>query len=869
MKSLLVVLLARLTDRALAESVVGDLEEGRRRLANQSALRARLWVWSAAIAVVVHMATRRIVDAPRDARLGSFFGGIGGEFRQGLRALRRAPWYSATVIGVIALTMALATTVFAIVDGVLFKPLPYPRAQELHVIFGPQYVAASIANVREWVAAAPDVQMAAYQGVREVGAMGADRVQFLIAAGVGRGFFEVLGQYPLIGGFTATHFEPTSGVVPVLISFELWQRAYGGRLDVVGTRMDVAGPMNHMRSAVPGFEIAGVLGREFVFPDGLDTPDVLVPIALTPEREADRNWSYARALVRIPAGITAASVKARLDPVAERQGFRRGPEIGNPPGDAGVSINPIEQQLVFAWRDSFKSAFLAAVILIGLAAVNVGALAVARGRFRVRELAVRQALGGSRWDLFRLALLETLPVVAVGVGLASLLAEPLTTVAVSLMQSRIAFLKVPSVDMRVLAFAGLMLASLTLIVAGVQSGRGMPVLAAGVGRGLSVTPRRGPWTFLVVATQVALTLALAIGGTLLVASLWWARQQDPGFQADRAALVELTLGGGTFADRRARFEHAFERVRSLSSVRELAVVDGPFLEPAYRPPPDGMLPAAPRRGWGEQVVAASGDFFEILGLRPIAGRLPTVAELAAGSPVAVVSETVARTHWPDQAALGQELPTRLLTYRVIGVVPDARFGGRDRANMAQIYWPLQGVGTALLVRGPASGDAVLRDVLREIRAIGEPVGAIRATTFDAALADLLKSRRFDAWVYGAFAAASVVILTVGILGLVAMSTAARTREIGVRSALGASRQVLAHTLVREQLRPVWIGLGLGLLLAWWAAGIVRLSLYGFTRTDWRLWTLAVAVVLMTSIFGALIPALRASRVDPVQALRTD
>jgi hypothetical protein len=166
---------------------------------------------------------------------------------------------------------------------------------------------------------------------------------------------------------------------------------------------------------------------------------------------------------------------------------------------------------------------------------------------------------------------------------------------------------------------------------------------------------------------------------------------------------------------------------------------------------------------------------------------------------------------------------------VIGVVPDARFAGRGRNYRAQLYLPLQGIGTTLIVRGSESADVVLRDVIREVRAIGEPVGAIRATTFDAALDDLLKSRRFDAWSYGAFAMASIVILAAGVLGLVAMTTAARTREIGVRSALGASPRRLARHLVREQIWPVLTGLGIGLLLTWWAADAVRLSLYGFTR----------------------------------------
>jgi hypothetical protein len=273
---------------------------------------------------------------------------------------------------------------------------------------------------------------------------------------------------------------------------------------------------------------------------------------------------------------------------------------------------------------------------------------------------------------------------------------------------------------------------------------------------------------------------------------------------------------------------------------------------------------------GDEMIAVGGAFFEALDIVPLSGRLPTAEELRAGAPVTVVSQRLARALWPDGRAVGQLLATRGRSVHVIGVVGDARFAGLDRVR-GQMYVPVSpDITSGIMVVAPQPGaQNLLRDMLHELDAMGSAVDVTRASTIEDAFADLLRPRSFEAWLLGGFAGAALIILTVGVIGLVAMLTAGRTREIGIRCALGARRDAITRLLVVEQFAAVAAGLAAGALLTWWAVGLLRLSLYQFSAYDVRLWAIGIIAVIAAATAGALIPALRASRIDPVSALRAE
>jgi putative ABC transport system permease protein len=793
--------------------------------------------------------------------------------RHAVRSLRQTPWYSLTVIGTIALSMALATTVFAIADGALFRPLPYRNPTQLFLINGPFSQLPSLAQIREWATAAADVRMATYRSPSPLGATASDSPIRVFAAKVGPDFFDVLGQHPILGGFRPEHFVRASGRVPVLLSYGLWQRMFAGSQSVIGQALDLPGAVESDSGRALSFTVAGVLSRDFLYPNAASSPDLILPFALTPAEESDRNRGNAGVVARIPDGVSPESVRTRIDAVVRTQGFRDLNADLRPSGqpvEAGVSLTNVVKLKNTIGIVQYRSAFVAVLVLAGLACMNVVVLGLARSRQRRRDVAVRRALGASRSHLLRQALAETVPLAVAGSAIGFLVAPWLVRAVIALMEARAAVLAPPEVGWRVFAFAALI--SVVLIATVVlmqQSHWRARSMQAGMGRNTSVTERRGWWAPSLVGFQIALAMVLTIGGTLLVGSLWWAWQQDPGFTPGEAVIVDVSLGNARGADRTALFETLLDRLRAQPGVRAVGLVGGPILRRSWVIPaivrPSGALPGR------EQSVGFGGDAFSILGIRPIEGRLFTPDEERSGAPVAVISESVARRFWPGQSAVGQVLQQRGQAPRpvtVVGVVRDARFSGPDDATYAQIYWPLAGAGGSLLVLGDGSADRTLRLALGVIRAIG-PISVTHAAAVIDDLGEPMRQRTFAAWLYGGVATSGLLIVGVGLIGFVAMSTTARTKEIGIRSALGATRVGLAAMIMREQLRAVAVGVLAGALAAVWATQYVQRSLYGFGPHDGRLWAIAAGTIFLVALVGSLIPAWRAVRVTPVQALRAD
>jgi predicted permease len=791
------------------------------------------------------------------------------ELRQAFRSLRRTPSYSLTVIAVIALSMCLATTVFAVVDGVLFRGLPFQNASELQLFTGP--TALSLKDVGEWPAAATDVRMSPYQSTFEIGATVEDRPSRLMGARVGVGFFEVLGLRPVLGGFRQQHFVYTSGRVPALISYRIWRQQFGSDPNVVGRPFDLVGAVDHMRSPLAGFEIVGVLPADFAFPSMGATPDLVLPFAPRPDREADRNSGVMGVLARIPSGRSSEEVRSRIEVIAATQGFRISSASGNPQRTRVVEMTDIPTLMGFAAGRGFRDAFLVAVTLVGLACVNIAALGFARARQRNRELAIRVALGASFWRIVRLGAAELTPLAAVGSGMGFALSPLAIRLVLSLMNPATQLMATPGVDGRVAIFT-LFTTLLLLMTTVILQARGYRVkaLTGAVRPGPTVTWRKGRWQAVLIGGQVALASLLVVTGTLFVGSLWWAWQQEPGFEPGQGVLVEVTAGTGTSAQYEARMREVIDRVSAIPGLR-LGILQGEFLNRGRSSAgiirPQGALP-----GGREQALSVGGEFFDLLGLKAIQGRLPTLEELHSRAPVAIVSEGVARAFWPNGEPIGQALTPRSPTasgWTVIGVVPDSRFNGIDVQPAGQIYFPAGPVARTLIAVGPTSADVTVRTVSQVIRSVGTPIGVTRAVTLNAALGESMRDRTFGAWLYGGFATAALLIASVGVLGLVAMTTALRTREIGVRNALGARPVSVLSLILREQIPPILAGVFVGGLAASWTVKSLKSSMFQFSVYDMRLWALAVMTVVLAAMLGSLIPAMRAVRTNVIHALRAD
>jgi predicted permease len=789
-----------------------------------------------------------------------------------VRTLQRAPWYAATALGTITLTIALGSTVFAVVDGVLFKPLPYPDAHRLFSLMGssgkPGEGTASLSarDVEYLAAADPRIRVIATGGGTSFTHPSRPDVT-IWAASVDPAFFDVIGQYPLVGGFTAEHFQPAlpGAPQPAIVSYTFWQQWLGGDTRAVGRTLEML---------TARLLVVGVLPRDFLYPAGHAriTPAVLVPQVLTNQERGDRWNRRFTGIVRLQDGITKAEAAAKLDAAMAAQvhqyATREGTSIPGP--YARVVWRSLDAEFGSRERPLFRPAFAGAVLLIVLGAINVSGLFVARIRDRARELSVRVALGARRRDVAGLLLGESLLVAIAGGALGALLASPLLEAALALLPDSLLLLKEPRVDWRVAVFAAaaavgpvLLFSSIPVLSAiGVSNAERLSAAAAS-------TPRVRTWgRSSLLAAETAIGLTLVLSGSLLLASFVVLRSQDSGFDADSLAVVQLrTTRTVTPPERDAIEQRAIARMRTVPGVSGVATASTPVLERMFGGS-DFEIPPGGRRHFANDVRISSG-FFEVTGLTLLDGRLPTPEETETSRPIAVVGALTAEAYWPGARAVGQVLESRAGSATVIGVVEDARFGSQDDDRMGEIYLPGTGRRYVYFLKTAGDPDDVARDVALALRSDVPEVLVRRAESLDAALSRSVRPHRFRMALFALAGGAALLLVAVGVAGLVATSVARRVREIGIRTALGARRRQLVSMIVLEHLRPSIAGVLAGALASWWASTLLGAFLYGIDAHEPLVWTAAIATLVGVSAIAAWLPARRASAVDPIVVLRVE
>jgi putative ABC transport system permease protein len=822
------------------------------------------------------------------------------DLRQTLRVLRRAPWYSATIVGVIALGMALATTVFAVVDGVLFKPIALPDADRLFTVrpgfkgLAPRadydLVAVSRKDIDDWSAVAADAAFTGFSAQPFVGYGAGVNDDTAGVVRVQPNVFDVLGTRPLMGGFDATDFDRDVRVRSVIVTYDVWQGRFHGDPDILGRTVE-NDPVGHF-----GYRIVGVMPRGFVFPSESTDVKFIMPFVVAAEAATDpRRRGFGEVIVRAPAALGAEALRGRIE-TGMRATAAAFPALGPKPegwSDNGwrrqgpfdrAEVSPLAVTLGSRSRPLFSAVFLAVVVLIAIGALNVSGLMAARTLDRARELGVRRALGASNVSVARLIFVECLTLIGAGsvVGLA--IAWPLLRLTLSLLPEEIVLLKSAVIDWRVSAFvaAGSVLLAIPTALWPIRRAIGLRVATDGhASAGRASERTRSVGRFLVVASQVAGGFVLTLGGALLVGSLLAVYANDMPIRTDDVILVEVQMqgpsGGGMARspERNARINPLLDRVRQVPGVGAVAITSAQILKGgswnSLFTPPEGARKVP---GSDIDVQGVTSDYYRVVQPQLVAGRFPTDDELERDAPVLVVSQSLAHAYWPTGPAVGRPLleERNPVPYTVVGVVKDVRWYSWD-IETASIYGPF-----ALLARAPTltylirpQGEAgpAMTETLRALQEPNLLVRARRATMLDDLFVESVRPRRFQAWLFGSFAAAGLGIVAVGILGLLAMATARRVKEVGIRYALGATPIGIVRMLLREQLTPVLAGLIAGGVIAGWAVTLVEKYLYKVTTDDPRIWATAAALILAAAAIGALVPAVRASRTDPVQALRLE
>jgi putative ABC transport system permease protein len=801
------------------------------------------------------------------------------DVRYALRSLRRRPAYAAMAVLILALGIGANTAIFSLVDAVVLRALPYGDVGSLVVVFADgtargqsNRLSTTAGDFLDW-----REQADAFAGLaalrnesRRLTTVDAPIVPLVHA--VTADYFDVLGARPLLGRtFVAGEDEPGRDDV-VILSYGTWQTAFGGDPAIVERAIGLDGRSH---------TVVGVMGPDFWSAHVFSSqPGLWVPMPLASLRE-ERTTRDLLAYGRLLPGRTVASAQSSMSAVAARLAQQH-PETND---RWDIALLPLREHAVGAFQRTGGLLLAAVALVLLMACANVANLALARATDRSREVAVRQALGASRSRIFGPLIAESLVLSlaggAVGAGLAAVAVGPLARLVPA--QAGVPFLDRVAVDGRVLAFT-LVLSIVSGVLFGLlparQAGRLdlVRVLREG-GRGLASPTRRLRETLLV--GEVALAVVVVFAAGLMVRTFAGLQSIAPGFDADRVLKLRTSLRGEDFQSPTARVAHFDELVGRLESVPGIASASAVSFEPPILAGAFGAvriaLPDAPETAAGAPSAVSRAvlpGYFETVGIPLIAGRGITRDDAADGRRVAVVSRSMARRYFGGDDVLGRTFAVhgpRAMPLEIVGVVGDVMTAGTDPAPQPVFYTPYaQGpLPVMSVVLRVATGDAMgpAREAERIAWSLSPGTNVYAVETLAARLADLRWSTRLFALLLGAFASLALVLGAAGIYAVVAYTVSQRRAEIGVRMALGARAGDVVRMVVGGGVRLAVAGLAIG------AAASVALSralagfLYGVAPGDPATLAFVALVLLTVAALASLVPAMRASRVDPQATLR--
>jgi predicted permease len=795
------------------------------------------------------------------------------DIRIGARMLRRNPTFAAVAILTLALGIGANTAIFSLVNAVLLRPLPFPAPDRLVLIWatntknGDIQDVASYPDVEAWRAQSRSFDgMAAFtsRGAMLAGDARAERVPALQTMS---GFFETLGVQPAMGRtFRAEEDAPGSRVV--ILSDLGWQRHFGGRADVLGRTLR----LNEEPHTVIG-----------VMPEGL------VVLPLEPEqvyttipRESNRNHGYLRTIARLKSDVSREAAQAEMDAIT-RQIAAEFPKSNEA---VGANVMPLVDAIAGDARPGLLICLGAVVAVLLVACTNVANLLLSRNVSRHRELALRTALGAGRLRLMQQLLTESLLIALSGGALGLLVATWSAPLLAALLQDSFPIPRIDGArtDGAVLAFTLLVSVATAVVFGGIHAVAAAAPQPGDALREASRTTTGGPAgrrvRSILVVTEMALALALLAGAGALLKSLLTMRATAPGFQSENVLTVDFWLPESKLkndADRVQFLETVVSRVSALPGARSAALVTNLPLNGGYdslgfrivgKPPPQ------PRGYYSANFNVVSPGYFRTLMVPVRAGREFGSNDSMAAPRVIVINEAAAARFWPGEDALGKQITlhpsTQPLT--VVGIVGDVRQMSLGSAVRPEIYvnyqqptpdWP----GLTLVV-STDSGPAALAPTVRAVaESVDRAVPFARVRTLDDVLAGSIAAPRVYTILLGSFALLGLTLAGVGLYGVVSYAASQRVHEIGIRQALGAARRDILTLVLRHGMWLAGVGLAVGL---GGAVGLTRLltSLEPTIQAA-NPWTLAAvsAVLLGVALAATFVPAYRASRIDPLVALR--
>lgn len=801
------------------------------------------------------------------ARRADFFEGLRTDVRFALRSLANAPGWTAVALLTIALGIGATTTVFSVVDALLVRTVPYPGAsrvflarREVSVGRENEFVGIPYAALREWRENARTIDAVIPFGL-DAGPLGTDPDAIRVnAALIDTSFLAFAGAHPLIGrNFDSDEMLP-GGPRAILLTEQFWRRQYNGSPDVIGRVVQFDGRPR---------TIVGVVPASLSIPDfRAERADIMAPLVPTPAM--DSGVAMVRAMVRLKPGVSPDAATEELDTIMARAHI-----VNNSMNPMPMPLRLTRPQDTLKIRQALVMLAGAVALLLLVACMNIAHLLLARGAARRRELAVRYALGARRSRLVRQLVTESAVLAMIGGALAVVVAWTGLKVLTAVRPAKLFALSYVSTNRDIVSITAVLAIACGLVIGLLVALRTAHRDLGTVLRvGEASTPRTGRHLrALLVIGEVALSTTLLVGALLLIHAVFDLQRTPLGFNARdlyavsfRTTISERTAFGALLRERAARIPGAGRATLAVTTPNNNFVALSAFETPE-RP----SIGDAPR---GNVVYFVAPDYFSMMGMPLIAGHTFDEGSLARNE--VLVSHSLAHQLWPEGLAIGHRFRNAMggplspfhTWQTVIGVVPNAVRDLVGDATEPAIYQPLDGSDArsiALLIRlqGKEPVESLKQFAASVQRSGSMPVIENVREELDQSMAE----PRFIMRILAAFAALGVLLAAIGLFGVISYSVAQRTREIGVRMALGATRGSIAGLIVGDGIRLALIGIAVGLLGAAAATRLIQSLLYGVSRIDLFAFGIGAILLLAVSIAACVVPMLRATGVDPAIAVR--
>lgn len=801
------------------------------------------------------------------------------DLRYAVRQLRKSPGFTATAVLTLALGVGATTAIFSCVYGLLLKSLPFADAESIVEMSEthPQIkggIVATYPDYEDWRRQQTSfVQLAAYSTLNPATVSlvidgHAEQMNRVLASG---NFFSLLGISPLIGRMIDEQDDTPENDHVAVLSASAWQRYFGRDAHVLGRNIALNGT---------SYTIIGVLPQGVSFPaDG----DVWLPLSLLDQpTRISRVWHSVNVLGRLRPGVGFPQAKADMETVAQRLAATYPATNRN----IGVALSPLREQLVGTLRPALLSLLGAVFLVLLIACANVANLLLVRATAGQREVAIRQALGADRASLLSMALSQAFLLCMVGGALGiSLAAAALPLLRVLLAHTEgldPAMIQSISLSIPVLLFS-LGVCTLTAFVFGMLplikvSPRLAETLRSG-DRGSSdqLSRSRGA----LVVGEIAIAVVVVFLSTLVIRSFEKLRTIDPGFRTDHLLSVEFTLPEPRYGDSSPSTNHLFEQLLDKLAQSPGVVAAGTTTIVPLKPSQvmtrflvEGAPPLAPGNFPAAQIRYVSPNLFRTMGIALKQGRVFQQEDIETNANYSVVNEAFAQRYLAGGHPIGANILLGVMTQHpdkipVVGVVANAHDLGVDADPQPEIYLPGFGLHEVLLVRSTVDSQSIVPVVRSTVHALDPDQPIFHVQTVDELLSSSMARQRMTAALLGIFAFVALALAAIGIYGVLSCSIAQRTREIGVRMAVGADRIDILHLVFRQAGGFTAVGVILGLALALASARLMNGLLFHTSTVDPFSIGIAIAALLSIAALAVSIPAARAASVSPTEALRSE